>query len=376
MNKYQMAFPYFPQDDVEDILLQFREILEGRAMLTMGRQVVAFEQEFAKYTGVKYAVVTNSCTSALEIVLTAMGVGDGDEVIVPVQTFIATGTAAAMAGARVVFCGTDDNFVLDVEDLKRRISPKTRAVIWVHFAGLAHPNVVEIRSFLKQRGIALIEDAAHAHGAMVHGVKAGALGDAACFSFFSTKIMTTGEGGMITTDNEELYKKCASLRDRGADVWGNSGQFCLKGSNRRMTEFQAVMGRSQLRRLEEFMVIRNTVAAVYKQRLASLEKKGVLRFQAVPDGCRHAYWRFSVFLYSDKMSLTVLQQKMAERGIPVDFPYSPLLHLQPAFVGKDQPDDFSATTSFWARHFCLPMHARITAADAAIIAQALAEELQ
>ena len=103
MRKYQMAFPHFPKEDVDEILAQFREILEGREMLTMGRQVAAFEQEFAQYTGVKYAVATNSCTSALEIVLRAMGVHAGDEVIVPAQTFIATGSCADWVGARVVF---------------------------------------------------------------------------------------------------------------------------------------------------------------------------------------------------------------------------------------------------------------------------------
>ncbi len=378
MNKQYMAFPYFPEEDIEEILSRFRSILAGDEMLTMGKNVNEFEREFAGNAGTKYAVVTNSCTSALELVLRSFGIGNDDEVIVPVQTFIATGSCIAMTGARVVFSETNDDFLLDFNDLKKRITDKTKAVIIVHFAGLVHPQINEIKNFLQKKNIVLIEDAAHAHGAELNGKKAGSFGDAACFSFFSTKIMTTGEGGMITTSDERINKACSSMRNRGIDTTGKQEIFNSIGSNRRMTEFQAILGRYQLKRLSEFNDKRNRIAAIYKEILSSLEKKGVLSFQDVPEFGKHAYWRFSVFINDERTDLKGLQKRMSEKGIPIDFPYTPLLHLQPVFrhMYGTKEGMFPLTEKRAAKHFCLPMHVLIKEAEAAEIADILKKEIE
>lgn len=375
--KYSMAFPYFPSQDIENILLEFREILRGREVLSMGKQVYAFETEFKNYIGTKYAVATQSCTAALEICLKSFGIGPDDEVIVPVQTFIATGSAVARVGARVVFCETDDNFLISFVDIKERITSRTKAVIIVHFAGLIHPHISEIHQYLKKRNIILIEDAAHAPGAKAGHLFAGALSDAACFSFFPTKTITTGEGGMIATNDENIFKMCSSLRNRGSNVWGDSNVFSELGSNQRLSEFQAILGRYQLRRLEEFVHRRNRVAELYRQILSPLVERGDLRFQNYPKSYRHGYWRFSVFFQNDKTPLFNLQKRLAEFGIPIDFPYTPLLHLQPVFrkmYGTAQ-GQFPFSEKQAMRHFCLPMHTLLEDNDVISIGEILKKEL-
>jgi perosamine synthetase len=376
--KFAMASPYFPPDDVEEILVQFREILEGRDLLAMGKHVQAFEKKFGNMVGAKYALATPSCTSALEMCLKAFGIGPQDEVVIPVQTFIATGSCVVRNGAKVVFCETDENFLIDFEDLKRRISSRTKAVIIVHFAGLIHPQIKEIYQYLKERHIYLIEDAAHAVGAKAGGLFAGNLSDAACFSFFSTKIMTTGEGGMITTKDEKLYLMCSSFRNRGADVWNDPNVFSELGANHRVTEIQGILGLFQLKRLEEFIGRRNRVAEIYKDVLVRLEKRGDLRFQKIPAGFRHSFWRFSVFVQKENVDLSELQKRMAISGIPIDFPYTPLLHLQPVFrkLNNHSAGSFQKTEVLASRHFCLPMHALLTDKGAEIIAGSLQKELE
>ena len=252
MKKYSAAFPFFPKNDIDEILSETKKMLEGSKMLTMGEHVDKFENEFSKYCNVKYSVATNSCTVALELALLSLNLSSDDEVIVPVQTFIATGSCVLKAGSKIIFCDVDDDFLLDFESMKSLITDKTKVVIIVHFSGMISKNILEIKDYLNKRNIVLIEDAAHAHGASFNNMMAGSIGDIGCFSFYSTKIMTTCEGGMITTNNLEYYEKQSSIRNRGVDVKCKNEVFTNLGSNYRFTEFQALLGRYQLKRLEEF----------------------------------------------------------------------------------------------------------------------------
>ena len=256
---YKNALPFFHKEDIDLILNEFREILTGNGMLTKGPKSKEFEKKYAEYTGCKYAITTNSCTTALEIVLKTIALKANDEVIVPTQTFIATGSCVVTCGGKVVFCDSDDDFLLDIEDLKKKISDKTKAVIIVHFAGLIHPRIFELKKHLNERGIFLIEDCAHSNGAKIDGIMSGNIGDFGCHSFYSTKIMTTGEGGMITTNNKILYDKLRNLRTHGIQqnpekkiynhgVWYYEMQEL--GYNYRLTDFQAALGLSQLNRAD------------------------------------------------------------------------------------------------------------------------------
>jgi len=364
MKTYNTAYPYIPLDDVEEILLETKEILIGNKMLTMSEHVNAFESEFSSYSGTKYAVATNSCTSALELSLATLNLSKDDEVIVPVQTFIATGSAVLRVGAKIVFCDVDDNFLLDFDYMKGQITKDTKAVIVVHFAGMISEDILKIRDYLKNKNIALIEDDAHAHGASHHGIKAGNIGDFGCFSFFSTKIMTTGEGGMITTNNREYYEKCASMRNRGIDLKYKGEIFSNLGGNHRVTEIQALIGRYQLKRLDEFSEHRNKIAKIYKDELKELISKQILRVQEVGTNSRHAYWRFIVFL--NKHNRDELKNKLNELNIKADAPYSPLLHLQPLFSKVDKKE-YPNAEELSRKHLSLPLHMLITEKDAKFI---------
>ena len=372
MKIYNTAFPYFPEEDIDNILVEVREILIGNKMLTMGDYVKQFEEDFARYCGTKYAIATNSCTSALEISLASLNLKPDDEVIVPVQTFIATGSAVLKAGANIVFCDVDEDFLLDFESLQKVITNKTKAVILVHFAGLISPDILKIKEFLDKHNIKLIEDSAHAHGAMMNGKKSGSFGDFGCFSFYSTKIMTTGEGGMITTDSLEFYEKCASLRSRGMDINYKGELFVNLGSNHRVTEIQGLLGCFQLKRLEYFVAHRNEIAKIYITSLQSLIDKGVIRIQhPSSDEHRHAYWRFLVFI-NKKYNRDCVKKKMNDRGIRVDAPYFPLLHQQPLF---NYNQHLSKAEELNELHLSLPIHMKISVEDAKYIANQLKEAI-
>ncbi|KJZ15965.1 hypothetical protein TW85_03535 [Marinomonas sp. S3726] len=367
--KYNTAFPFFYESDIQDILSKTEDFLRGNGMLSMGKYVHEFEQKFSQTIGAQHSIAVTSCTAALETVLTSMGIGVADEVIVPAQTFIATGSSVVRVGARPVFCEVNENFILDFSDLKQRITKNTKAVMLVHFAGIIHDDVFEIKKYLNERDIYLIEDAAHAHGASINGVYAGNLGDAACFSFFSTKNTTTGEGGMITTNNPELAKKCDSIRHRGKDMDADCELFNCIGTNLRLTEFQALLGLTQLNRLNEFISHRNAVAKIYNEKLSVLFSNNLAEGPEIADGIVHAYWRYWIRLGAN-IDRENIQLKMAENAIKTDWAYSPLVHLQPVFkemYGNEQ-GMLPLSEAYAQTHICLPIHFSITLEDAEFIA--------
>ena len=374
---YKNALPFFHKEDIDLILNEFREILTGNGMLTKGPKSKEFEKKYAEYTGCKYAITTNSCTTALEIVLKTIALKANDEVIVPTQTFIATGSCVVTCGGKVVFCDSDDDFLLDIEDLKKKISDKTKAVIIVHFAGLIHPRIFELKQYLNERGIFLIEDCAHSNGAKIDGIMSGNIGDFGCHSFYSTKIMTTGEGGMITTNHEDYYYLCSSYRSIGIDTKSNSEIFSQIGSNNRMPEFESILGLYQLKRLDEFVSHRNMVASVYIKELKTLEEKKLIRFQKVLPNMIHPYWKFILFLESKNITRNNLKEKLLSKGINIEAPYQPLMHNQPVFKNINNNVCISVPNAerLINTHFCLPINYKISEADAINIANIIKHEI-
>ncbi len=224
----------------------------------MGPSVEEFEQKFAHMAGVKHAIAVNSGTAALGIVTLCLGVRDR-EVIVPTETFVASANSVILAGGRPVFAEIHrDTLCLDLADVERRIGPKTAAVMAVHMAGLIQSDINALEEMCRKKNIALIEDAAHAIGASYNGRKAGGLGKAGCFSFYPTKVITTGEGGMITTDDSNISDIARSYRNHGAAP--DNSMYERVSTNWRMTEISAVIGLSQLRHLDEFITKRNVIA--------------------------------------------------------------------------------------------------------------------
>jgi perosamine synthetase len=264
--------------------------------LVQGPKVRQFEEQWCAFTGASHAVAVTNCTAALELALIALGVGPGDEVIVPAFTWISTANVVEHLGARVVFCDIDlATFNLDVADMAARITPRTRAVIPVHLFGLC-ADMAAVLAVTGPRGLAVVEDAACGFGAFHQGRHAGTMGDAGCFSFHPRKAITTGEGGMITTADAGLAEKVRRLRDHGAamsDLQRHLGArpYLLAdhpdaGYNQRMTDFQAALGAAQMGRAADICSERRTIAARFDAAFAGLPW---LRTPARPDGYVHGY---------------------------------------------------------------------------------------
>lgn len=233
-----------------------------------GKEVLQFETDFASYCNAKYAVTTSSGTTALHTALEALGIGSGDEVIVPALTFVSSASIILQQGAIPVFADIDSNtFCIDSHDFEKKITSKTKAVIVVHLYG--NPaNMQDIIRVAKKHKIAVVEDCAQAHGAIYKQKKVGTLGDIGCFSFYQTKNMTCGEGGMIIMNNVKLYKACKSIVDHGlVDGYLQGYDYDRLGYNYHMTELQAAIGQAQLKKLDQFNSQRQYNATLYKEML-------------------------------------------------------------------------------------------------------------
>jgi len=246
---------------------------------------------YANYIGTKYAIATNSGTSVLDIALRCLGVKEGDEVIVPTNTFLASPNAVIFAGGKPILADIDPKTLcIDPNDVLERISARTRGVMVVHIAGLVCPQMVELSEICEDRGLFLIEDAAHAHGAMFRGKMAGNLGDIGCFSFFPTKVMTAAEGGMICTNIDELSE---IMRVLIFDGIGHDGLHLELGYNWHMSELHSVLGIYQFHRLEHIVKRRNEIATKYRN---SLNKTGGVTLFHTPPHIRHSYYKFPILI--------------------------------------------------------------------------------
>ncbi len=265
-----------------------------------GPYVKQFEEEFAKYCGVKYGVAVNSGTSALHLALLAAGVGPGDEVIVPALTFAATAFAVSYTGATPVFCDIDEYCRgMDKHEMLKKLGDKTKVVIAVHLYG--HPSTEDDRKAKHEcpKGKYLIEDAAEAHGAevMIDGKvnKVGSLGHIGCFSFYANKIITTGEGGMCVTDDFALADHMRALSEHmmsGPGIYNHADI----GYSYGMTNMQAALGLAQLGRIDEIIKKKRRIAQWYEDRLATLERKGQLTLHPEAGWAKCVYWMYSILV--------------------------------------------------------------------------------
>ena len=362
------AFPYFPPKEQQWLLGELSQILNG--MLAMGSHVAEFEKEFAAYCGQSYGIAFPSCTSSMEAALLAFGIGPGDEVLVPVETFIATGMVVSLVGATPVFTEISaSNFAMDFDDAWSRVTDKTRGAIVVHFGGFISPQLPAFVEKMRASGRFVIEDAAHAPGAELNGKRAGSIGDAGCFSFYPTKIMTTGEGGMLITAHEDIARIVRSLQLRGRDLDAPGELYVRAGRNNRFTEIAAAMGLSQLRSLPEFLASRRRVAAIYDEILLGSELFVPLLAE---DGSMPSYWRY-VATPTVEIDRVALRDRLAADKITIDWAYDPPLHLQPVFQSTmgTHKGMLPRSESILARHICLPVHARMREQDAEFVAQRL-----
>jgi dTDP-4-amino-4,6-dideoxygalactose transaminase len=358
-----------PPEDEKLILENVSEILRSGRMI-LGRHTAAFEEAFATLVGTRHGVAVNSGTAALEIILRALDV-EGHSVVIPTNTFFATPAAALHAGARVIFADVDDSLCLDAASVEARIRPDTKAIVVVHIGGFIAPQVHKLARLCEERGIALVEDAAHAHGATWNGRQAGRFGVAAAFSFYPTKVMTSVEGGIITTDRDDIAAAARVLRDQGKSGFERNLHVTV-GYNWRMSEIHAAVGLSQLRRLKAFIKERRRIAAIYDQGLADAG----IGYLAEPPEMRSNYYKYIAWLpHGDRDRLkTRLRQ---EHGVALSGEvYELPCHLQPVFEQRVQDGGpFPKAEELCRRHVCLPVFPFMDEEDARLVVTSLKEAL-
>ncbi len=345
-------------------------ILSG--WLTQGPKVAEFEKRFAEMHGVRHAIATTSCTTGLHLALAAMGIGPGDEVIVPAFTWVATANVVLHCGATPVFVDVDpQTFNMRPAEVAARVNGRTKAVIPVHLFGLC-ADIDVIRNVLPAH-VKVLEDAACAAGAAYKGRKAGSLGDAGVFSFHPRKPITTGEGGMVTTNNDELAERMVMMRNHGASISEEQRHhgprpyllpdFNLLGFNYRMTDLQGAVGLVQLGKLERFIAERSKWAAWYREQLADL---GWLRCPEEPEEGRHAWQAFVTWVDGDKapMPRNEMMDFLQQQGIS-SRPGTHAVHMLGLYRKRFglHADDFPVARDCDRNTMAIPLHNRMTEDD-------------
>lgn len=345
-------------------LAYLSECIRSNWISSAGPFVERFENRFAGDAGTKFAVACSSGTAALHLALAALGIGPGDEVIVPAFTMIATANAVRYTGATPVFVDSDfRDWNLDVAQIEAKVTERTRGIVPVHTYGLP-ADMDALRQIAQRRGLFLLEDAAQAHGATLGGRPAGSLGDAAAFSFYGNKIISTGEGGMVTTNDEDLARVVRNLRDHAFSAERHFWHRRL-GFNYRMTNLQAAVGLAQAERLPEFVAIRRGNARRYSQALA-----GVSGITLPPErsGAEGVFWMYGI-LVGDEFgcSRDELRRRLAKRGIETRTFFVPI-PIQPVYFRQWRGTRFPVAERLGSTGLYLPSSACLTAEDIARVA--------
>ncbi len=328
-----------------------------------GSFVPRFEAAVAARSGVRYGIAVSSGTNALHLALLALGVGPGDEVLLPALSYVATANAVAYTGAQVVFVDVDPaTWNLDLDQLTARITPRTRAIIVVHLYG--HPvDMAPVQAVGQARDIAVVEDACQAIGASYRGRPVGGLGQIGCFSFYGNKIITTGEGGMVVTDVPELAASVRSLSDQAATekpYWHTA-----VGFNYRMTNLQAALGLAQMERLDEFLAARREIARLYDRNLANIPG---MKLYEEPDWATGICWLYSLLVDNDfRLSRDELIDHLAANGVETKPFFSSLPTLPPHTDGGAYP----AAACLAAQGLSLPTYTKLQPAQVTYIARVI-----
>jgi dTDP-4-amino-4,6-dideoxygalactose transaminase len=335
-------WPYFEADEIEAATAVLRS---GKVNYWTGQEGRLFETEFALSVGTKYAICVANGTVALELALQALDIGRGDEVITTSRTFIASASCIVMRGARPVCVDVDpDSQNITAETIRRAITPRTKAIVVVHLAGWPC-EMDEILHLAAEYDLRVIEDCAQAQGAMYKGRPVGSLGDVAAFSFCQDKIMTTaGEGGMLTTNDPEVWERAWSFKDHGKSYYavynrehGEGFRWLHEsfGTNWRMTEMQAALGRVALTKVPRWIDTRNRHATTLTKTLSGVTG---LRIPTPPDSVRHAFYKYYVFLRPEKLrkgwDRNAIMQAINAEGVPCSVGSCSEIYLEKAFIAR------------------------------------------
>ncbi len=361
MNRIFVAQPKMTGNERKYVL----DCLDTNWISSNGKYITAFEEMFATFCGSKHAIAANNGTTALHLALVALDLKPGDEVIIPTVTYIATANAVRYCGATPVLVDVcADTMNINPADIERKITSNTRGIIPVHLYG--HPaDMAAVNQVAEKYGLWVVEDAAEAHGAMVDGRKVGTLGTCATFSFFGNKIITTGEGGMITTDDDALAAKLRLYRGQGMDpqrrYW-----FPVVGYNYRMTNIQAAIGLAQMEGIETALADRERLARWYDIALSDLTEHVVLPTQS--PWAKRVCWMYNIFLRDgDENRRDQVMRSMDEMGIetrPVFYP----MHVLPPY----KEDSSYPVADLWSqRGINLPTHQDLSESDVQRIIKSL-----
>ncbi len=340
----------FLPEDRAWIAERIQEVL-STGQLTLGKYGTEFEKKFAEFCGAKHAIAVNSGTSSLEIILRGLGV-EGKDVLVPANTFFATAAAVVHAGGRPVLVDMDpESFGVRPEDVEKKLTSKTAGFVVVHIGGIVSGRMGELQDLAKRKGVWLVEDAAHAHGSSLGNTKAGSFGVAGSFSFYPTKVMTSGEGGMIVTNDDKIDEEARIYRDQGKA--GFTQNFHTRmGYNWRMSEPHAIIGLKHLERLPAMIADRRRIAAIYDKGLQGCKN---LYTPAIPKGGVCNYYKYIAVL-KQKTDRKALKQTMKERygvGLAGEV-YEAPLQEQPIFKPY-ATSPLPVSEDYCARHICLPV---------------------
>lgn len=365
--------PLFELELGEEEITAVDGVLRSR-WLTMGERIQEFEQAFADFLGAKHAIAVSNCTAALHLANLALGIGPDDEVIVPSLTFVATANSIRYVGARPVFADvvSETDWTISPTDIERRITSRTRAIAVVHYAG--YPcDMAAIADIAARRGLAIIEDCAHSPGARLDGRALGTWGHVGCFSFFSNKNMTTGEGGMIVTDHDDLAAKLRGLRSHGMTTMtldrhkGHAFTYDVValGFNYRMTEIHAAIGLQQLKRLPAWNERRAECVGWYRDSLAG-DREITVPFRSYRG--TSAFHIMPVLLPARSNRQAVMEALRAD-GIQTSIHYRPI-HTFTAYAGEPVAG-LGLTESIGARALTLPLYPSMVEEQVRTVVQAL-----
>lgn len=318
-----VSTPYLDDSDSD---LVFKAVKSGWISGSKGDYIDEFESKFSKYCGTKFGVACSSGTAALQLAVSSLGIKKGDEVIVPTFTNIATILAVIYSGAKPVLIDSDSEiWGMDHTKMEEKITSKTKAIIPVHIYG--HPVKMDvINEIAHKHNLSVIEDAAEAHGAEFQGRKAGGIGDIGCFSFYANKIITTGEGGMLVTNNEEIAKKAKMLANLAfSDVMRYRHDNL--GYNYRMSNILAALGCSQLKKIEKFIEHKRFIAKKYNSRFENIKE---IQIPVEKNWAKNVYWMYGIVI-KDSFGITKeeLRKFLIEKGIETRAFFIPM-HKQPA----------------------------------------------
>ncbi len=374
-----IAKPIIGNEEIEAV----KKVLES-GFLAEGKVSRELESKFAEYIGTKYATVTTNGTTALFTALDAMGVGPGDEVITTPFTFIASANTITQLGAIPVFVDIDpETYNIDPDLIEKAITDKTKAIMPVHIFG--NPaDMKRIMEIAESHDLFVLEDACQAHGATIDGKKVGSFGHAASFSFYATKNMMTGEGGIITTNDEELIERAKSIKNHGRGIHGGYSHFRV-GYNFRMMDLVSAIGLVQLERLPTIVETQQRNGATFDEAFADIDE---LRPQKMYPGAKSAYHVYAPRLYSDKISRDKIIEFLKENGVGARTVYAVPCHKQGTYLNIQDwpwakfvkyPDyssmSFPVSEDVGARHFQIPSHAQVTKDEVNLIIETVRKAL-